>query len=90
MQTSTRAVHMLRVSGEQGWGVPEAPIRTLSGCGTRRPCCLAAGSVVDREGVWSIVRRWPGAQGVHGTRLWGSGRVQRATRAKGSTSLVPR
>lgn len=32
MQMSTRAVHILRVSQEQGWAVPEAPIQTLSGC----------------------------------------------------------
>lgn len=29
---STRAVHILQVSQEQGWAVPEAPIQTLSGC----------------------------------------------------------
>lgn len=35
-QTSTRAVHILRVSQEQGWVVPKAPIQAFSGC-RRRP-----------------------------------------------------
>lgn len=30
-QMSTRAVHMLRVSQEQGWVVPKAPIQAFSG-----------------------------------------------------------
>lgn len=57
IQTSTRAVHILWVSQEQGWAVPEAPswplLRLLM-----IPCCLAEGSDAVAQGVlssWAVV-----------------------------------
>ena len=59
-QMSTRAVHILQVSWEQGWAVPEAPslpfLRLLT-----VPCCLAEESKVKKEGIWSV---------THGAQAW--------------------
>lgn len=59
-QMSTRAVHILQVSWQQGWAVPEAPslpfLRLLT-----VPCCSAEEPKVKKEGIWSV---------THGPQAW--------------------